>query len=133
QRTRRGRLLTMAHGGWAGTAGPLSATCIQSGFADDLDRFAGERQTPGDGLIENDPESVNIGSRRWSLRSPQFGRHVVGSASAYTRRLIGAAGQPEVGDHSTQMSGLVRAENDIVAFQIAVHDSASVCFRYSCT
>src|SRR5262245_17389787 len=104
----------MAHGGWSVTAGLLSATCIQSVVADDLDRFAVERQASGDDLIENDPEGINIGSLRWSLPSPQFGRHVVGSASAYTRRLIGAAGQPEVGDHSTQMSGLVRAENDIV-------------------
>src|SRR5215470_11554812 len=85
-----------------------------------------ERQFSGDDLVKNHAQSVNIACFRRFIAAPQFRRHKLLRAAAFSGRLIAAAREPEISDDRAELTLIRRAEKNITALQITMHDPATV-------
>jgi hypothetical protein len=91
------------------------------------------RQLPGDHLVEQDAERVEIALRRGVFTARLLGRHVLGRAKhgALGRepRIARECGQSEIEDLHEVAPTTARGQHDVVALEIAVHHAEVVGTR----
>ncbi|MBK9034765.1 MAG: hypothetical protein IPL61_26465 [Myxococcales bacterium] len=97
----------------------------------DVDRRAAdERRLPGEQLVRDDPDRVQIGGHRRGGAADQLGRHVLGRAADVAvlalARGVDQPGDPEVHDLDLILAGPALLDQDVVALEVGVDHAREV-------